>query len=57
MYHFDNIGPSLKTRSESDLAVDLFKKAIELDPKYPWLTLNLAMLILGLLCFRKIIPL
>ncbi len=34
MYHFGNIGPELNTRSESDLAVDLFKKAIELDPKY-----------------------
>lgn len=34
MYHFYNIGPSPTTRSESELAVDLFKKAIELDPKY-----------------------
>ena len=34
MYHFHNIGPSLKTRSEADLTVDLFKKAIELDPSY-----------------------
>ena len=34
MYHFYNIGPSLNTRSESDLAIDLFKKAIELDPNY-----------------------
>ncbi|HEV8484863.1 MAG TPA: winged helix-turn-helix domain-containing protein [Blastocatellia bacterium] len=34
MYHFSNIGPDLKTRPESDLAVDLFKKAIDLDPNY-----------------------
>ena len=34
MYHFSNIGPSLDSRTESDLAVDLFKKAIELDPEY-----------------------
>ena len=34
MYHFYNIGPNLNSRSESDLAVDLFKKAIELDPGY-----------------------
>ena len=34
MYHFHNIGPSLSDQSESDLAVDLFKKAIELDPQY-----------------------
>ena len=34
MYHFHNIGPRLNTRSEADLAVDLFKKAIELDPNY-----------------------
>jgi TolB-like protein/DNA-binding winged helix-turn-helix (wHTH) protein len=34
MYHFHNIGPILNTRSESDLTVDLFKKAIELDPAY-----------------------
>jgi serine/threonine-protein kinase len=34
MYHFYNIGPDLNTRPESDLAVDLFKKAVELDPKY-----------------------
>jgi TolB-like protein len=33
-YHFFNIAPDLKTRPESDLAVDLFKKAIELDPNY-----------------------
>ncbi|MGB7069304.1 MAG: winged helix-turn-helix domain-containing protein [Pyrinomonadaceae bacterium] len=34
VYHFYNIGPDLSTRSESDLAIDLFKKAIELDPGY-----------------------
>jgi DNA-binding winged helix-turn-helix (wHTH) protein/TolB-like protein/Tfp pilus assembly protein PilF len=34
MYHFGNITPSLSTRSESDLAIELFKKAIELDPNY-----------------------
>ena len=34
MYHFYNISPSLSTRSESNLAVDLFKKAIELTPTY-----------------------
>jgi TolB-like protein/predicted Ser/Thr protein kinase len=34
MYHFGNIGPDLNTRPESDLAVDLFKKAIDLDPRY-----------------------
>ena len=34
MYHSGNIGPDLGTRSESNLAVDLFKKAIELDPNY-----------------------
>jgi TolB-like protein/DNA-binding winged helix-turn-helix (wHTH) protein/Tfp pilus assembly protein PilF len=34
MYHFGNIGPDLNTRSESDLSIDLFKKAIELDPNY-----------------------
>jgi DNA-binding winged helix-turn-helix (wHTH) protein/TolB-like protein/Tfp pilus assembly protein PilF len=34
MYHFYNIGPSSSSRSESELAVDLFKKAIELDPNY-----------------------
>jgi eukaryotic-like serine/threonine-protein kinase len=34
LYYFGNIGPNLNTRPESDLAVDLFKKAIELDPKY-----------------------
>jgi DNA-binding winged helix-turn-helix (wHTH) protein/TolB-like protein/Flp pilus assembly protein TadD len=34
MYHFYNIGPDLRTRSESELAVDLFNKAIELDWEY-----------------------
>jgi tetratricopeptide (TPR) repeat protein len=34
MYHFYQIGPSHSGRSESDLAVDMFKKAIELDPQY-----------------------
>ena len=34
LYHFYNIGPNLNTRSESDLAIDLFKKAIEYDPNY-----------------------
>jgi hypothetical protein len=34
MYHFYNIGPDVKTRSESELAVDLFNRAIELDPGY-----------------------
>jgi DNA-binding winged helix-turn-helix (wHTH) protein/lipoprotein NlpI len=34
MYHFHNIRPALSNRSDSDLAVDLFKKAIELDPQY-----------------------
>jgi DNA-binding winged helix-turn-helix (wHTH) protein/TolB-like protein len=34
MYHFYDIGPALRNRSDSDLAVDLFKKAIELDPQY-----------------------
>ena len=34
LYHSDNIYPDPKTRPESDLAVDLFKRAIELDPKY-----------------------
>jgi eukaryotic-like serine/threonine-protein kinase len=34
LYHSDNIYPDPKTRPESGLAVDLFKKAIELDPKY-----------------------
>jgi serine/threonine-protein kinase len=34
MYHFYNIRPNLSTRSESDLAIDLFKKALELDPDY-----------------------
>jgi len=34
MYHFVNIGPDLDTRSEADLAIDLFNKAIEIDPNY-----------------------
>ena len=34
MYHFYNIGPGQSSRSDSNLAVDLFKKAIELDPNY-----------------------
>jgi len=34
LYHSDNIYPDPKTRLKSDLAVDLFKKAIELDPNY-----------------------
>lgn len=34
MYHFGNISPSLSSRPESDSAVDLFKKAVELDPDY-----------------------
>jgi len=34
MYHFRNIRPALSNRSESDLAVELFKKAIEIDPQY-----------------------
>jgi eukaryotic-like serine/threonine-protein kinase len=34
LYYFDNIYPDPKTRPESLLAVDLFKKAIELDPQY-----------------------
>ncbi len=34
MYHFYSIGPTLNSRSDSQLAVDLFKKAIELDPQY-----------------------
>jgi TolB-like protein/DNA-binding winged helix-turn-helix (wHTH) protein len=34
MYHFHNIRADLGTRSESDLAVDLFKEAIRLDPNY-----------------------
>jgi tetratricopeptide (TPR) repeat protein len=34
MYHFYNIGPNFTSRAESDLAVDLFKKAIELDSEY-----------------------
>lgn len=34
MYHFWNIGPALRTRPEADLAVELLKKAISLDPNY-----------------------
>ncbi len=34
MYHLGSIGPDLRTRPESDLAIDLFKKAIDLDPQY-----------------------
>jgi len=34
MYHFYNIGPTRNTRSDSELAIDLFKRAIELDPEY-----------------------
>jgi eukaryotic-like serine/threonine-protein kinase len=34
MYHFGSIGPDRRTRPESDLAIDLFKKAIDLDPQY-----------------------
>jgi DNA-binding winged helix-turn-helix (wHTH) protein/TolB-like protein len=34
MYHFYNIGPSSSSRSDANLAIDLFKKAIELDPEY-----------------------
>ena len=34
MYHFHNIRADLGSRSESDLAVDLFKEAIRLDPNY-----------------------
>ena len=34
MYHFYSIGPTLNSRSDSQLAVELFKKAIELDPQY-----------------------
>lgn len=34
MYHFYDIGPAVASRSDSELAVDLFKKAIELDPQY-----------------------
>ncbi len=34
MYHFHNIRAELTTRPESDLAVDLFKEAVKLDPNY-----------------------
>ncbi len=34
MYHFDGILPNRNGRQEADLAVDLFKKAIEVDPNY-----------------------
>lgn len=34
MYHFHNIRADLGSRPESDLAVDLFKEAIRLDPNY-----------------------
>lgn len=34
MYHFINTNAYLSSRPEADLAVDLFKKAIELDPDY-----------------------
>ena len=34
MYHFHNIRADLGSRSESDLAVDLFEEAIRLDPNY-----------------------
>ena len=34
MYHSYNILPDLNTRSESSLAVELFKRAIDLDAKY-----------------------
>ena len=34
MYHFHNIRAELGTRPEADLAVDLFKEAIKLDPNY-----------------------
>ncbi len=34
MYHFGNISPNIKTQPESVLAIDLFKKAIDLDPGY-----------------------
>lgn len=34
MYHFGNVNASLSSRPEADMAVDLFKKAIELDPNY-----------------------
>lgn len=34
MYHFGNVNAFPNSRPEADLAVDLFKKAIELDPNY-----------------------
>ncbi len=34
MYHLYDINPAVSSRSDASLAVDLFKKAIELDPKY-----------------------
>lgn len=34
MYHFHNIRADLSTRPEADLAVDLLKQAIKLDPNY-----------------------
>ena len=34
MYHLGNINAVLSRRPEADLAVDLFKRAIELDPDY-----------------------
>ena len=34
MYHFYDIRPTASSRSDSELAVDLFKKAIELDSQY-----------------------
>lgn len=34
MYHFHNIRATVSTRPEADLAVDLFKEAIKLDPNY-----------------------
>ena len=34
MYHFYNIRPNSSSRSDAQLAVELFKKAIELDPEY-----------------------
>ncbi len=34
MYHFHNIRADLSTKPEADLAVDLFKEAIKLDPNY-----------------------
>jgi TolB-like protein/DNA-binding winged helix-turn-helix (wHTH) protein/Tfp pilus assembly protein PilF len=34
MYHFHNIRADVGTRPEADLAVDLFKEAIKLDPNY-----------------------